>query len=341
MSSIYTRVAGTGHHVPAQVVTNDDLSARINTSDAWIRERTGIHARRFSQPGESTSELATHAAQHALRDAGLEASDLDLIIFATLSPDYFFPGSGVLLGAQLNIPGVPALDVRNQCSGFLYGLQCADAMIRSGVHRRILLVGAEVHSTGLDFSDEGRDIAVLFGDGAGAFVLEAASGDDIQPDQRSPGVLGVLLGADGRHAKALWCHSPASSQFPTRLTADNLARREHFPAMQGRTVFKHAVTTMRDTVLALLEQLNMSLGQVDMLIPHQANLRISALVQKSLGLPDDRVFNNIERYGNTTAASLPIAVDECRRLGRLDEGALLCMVAFGSGFTWGAALIRM
>ncbi|MBH24507.1 MAG: 3-oxoacyl-ACP synthase [Myxococcales bacterium] len=337
MTRLYTRVAGTGHHVPEHVVTNEDLAARINTSDVWIRERTGIRERRFSQDGESTAQLALRASLRALEDAGCAASDLDLIVFATLSPDYFFPGSGVLLGALLDIPGVPALDVRNQCSGFLYGLQCADAMIRSGVYRRILLVGAEVHSTGLDISDQGRDIAVLFGDGAGAFILEAAEQEEGAPR----GVLGVRLGADGRHAEALWCQAPSSAQFPARITAENLARREHFPQMKGRLVFKHAVTTMRDAMLGLLEELEISLNQVDLLIPHQANLRISALVQKALALPDDRVFNNIERYGNTTAASLPIAVDESLRLGRLKEGDLLALVAFGSGFTWGASLIRM
>ena len=333
-----SHIIGTGLFVPERVVTNDELASFMHTSDAWIRARTGICERRYSDASEPTSILALHASKAALDDAGLSPDDIDMIIFATLSPDLFFPGAGVLLGAHLEIPGTPALDVRNQCSGFLYGLQCADAMIRSGVYRRVLLVGAEVHSTGLDLSDRGRDVSVLFGDGAGAFILEARpEAEGVSPS----GILGCSLGADGRHATALWCKAPASSQFPMRLTSENLDRGEHFPAMQGRKVFKYAVTTMRDSVLALLEELELSIGQVDMLIPHQANLRISALVQESLKLPNERVFNNIQRYGNTTAASLPIAVDECRRQGRLHRGDLLCLVAFGSGFTWGAAVVRM
>lgn len=333
------RVIGTGHHVPERVVTNDDLAALMHTSDAWIRERTGIRERRFVGPEDTTATLAAEASRVALDDAGLEPSALDMIVFATLSPDYFFPGSGVLLGALLGIPGTPALDVRNQCSGFLYGLQCADAMIRAGIHRRILLVGAEVHSTGLDLSDDGRDVSVLFGDGAGAWVLEAAPVED--GDARPRGVLRTQLGADGRHAKELWCRSPASAQYPQRITAEDLARKDHFPSMNGRKVFRHAVSTMRDSAMAILEAEGLALSDVDMLVPHQANLRISATVQRALDLPDARIYNNIDRFGNTTAASLPIAVDECCRTGRLSPGDLLCCVAFGSGFTWGAALIRM
>ncbi len=327
------RIAGAGHHLPDRVVTNADLGPLLDTTDAWIRRRTGIERRHFVDGTEGTADLAHKASLRALDDAGIGPDQIDLIIFATLSPDVFFPGSGVLLGALLGIPGTPALDVRNQCTGFLYGLQCADGMLRAGLYERILLVGAEVHSTGLDFSREGRDLAVLFGDGAGAVVLEAA--------EDGSGVLRTILGADGRHAEALWCQAPSSRQFPLRITRDDLDHKRHFPAMQGRMVFKHAVVAMRDAVRAVAAAEGVALDEVDLFIPHQANLRISELVQRELGVPPERFFNNIARTGNTTAATLPIAIDECRRSGRLKAGDLLCTVAFGSGFTWGSSLIRI
>lgn len=331
------RIVGSGRYIPEREVTNEELARMMDTSDAWIQSRTGIKKRHYIQSGQTTSSLAFHASTKALDQAGLRPDQIDLIIFATLSPDYFFPGCGVLLGAFLEIPGTPALDVRNQCSGFLYGLQCAEAMIRSRIHSRILLVGAEVHSTGLDFTSRGRAISVLFGDGAGAWVLEASEpGQSTYPS----GVIRTELGADGRYAKSLWCMAPASGQHPSRITPENLVRGEHYPQMNGRHVFKKAVTTMRDAVLALIASCDMTLDDVDLFIPHQANARISEMVRRSLGVEKSRFFSNIERYGNTTAASVPIAVDECISRGVLKTGQLLCCVAFGSGYTWGASLIR-
>ncbi len=325
---------GTGHHVPDQVVTNADLAARMNTSHEWILKHTGIAQRRYVDSPVGSSGLGLEAARKALDNAQLSPSDIDLIIFATLSPDYFFPGSGVLLGAELGIPGVPALDVRNQCSGFVYGLQSADAMIRAGIYKRVLLVGAEVQSTGLDFSDEGRSVAVLFGDGAGAVVLGAGPADE-------GGIIHTILGADGRHADALICRVPSSRRFPAQITAETLASRDQYPQMNGRKVFKNAIRTMRDLCRQILADTGHSLDDISLIIPHQANLRISQLVQESLGVEPERFYNNIDRYGNTTAAALPIALDECRRTGRVDTGDKVLLVAFGSGFTWGAALMEL
>jgi 3-oxoacyl-[acyl-carrier-protein] synthase-3 len=328
---------GTGHYVPEQVVTNAQLAQKMDTSDAWIVQRTGIKERRhvdFAQQPMGASCMGARAAQRALDDAGVQASEIDLIVYATLSPDNQFPGDGVLVQAALDIPaGVPALDVRNQCSGFLYGLSVADAFIRVGRYRRVLLIGAECHSSGLDFTTRGRDVAVLFGDGAAAVVLGPTE------DSRN-GILSVMLHADGRFAQELRLSCPSSAQMP-RLSEAHLQRAEHYPAMQGKSVFKHAVTRMPETVLAILAQQNLQIADIDLFIPHQANLRISEMVAQRLGLKKEQVFNNIEKYGNTTAASIPLAIDEVRRTGRLKAGQLLCVAAFGAGFTWGSALIRL
>jgi len=328
-------IVGSGSYLPERVVTNDELSGLLNTSDEWIRKRTGIEQRRYAAHDQGTSDLAYEASQAALKDAGLKATDIDIIVFATLSPDYFFPGSGVLLGTLLDIAGTPALDVRNQCSGFLYGLQVADALIRGGIYETVLLVGAEVHSTGLDFSDEGREIAVLFGDGAGAIVLRR------QRATETAEIVGTYLGADGNHVESLWCKAPASRQHPQRLTVENLKNKDHFPHMNGRQVFRQAVTIMRDSAHKILADAGMTLDEVNLFIPHQANKRINELVRKSLGVPAERFYSNIERWGNTTAATIPICLDECRRSGRVGPGDVICLLAFGSGFTWGASLVRM
>jgi 3-oxoacyl-[acyl-carrier-protein] synthase-3 len=327
-----TQFISTGFHVPERVVTNDDLRTWWDTSDEWIRERTGIQQRHWADPGaESGSDLAYRAALSALERADLKPTDIDCIVYATLSPDYFFPGGGVFLQRKLGVPGIPALDVRNQCSGFLYGLSVADAWIRTGQYRRILLVGAELHSSGMDFTPGGRDVSVLFGDGAGAVILG--------PCDDGRGVLSMHLHADGSGAEQLWCEAEASARFP-RISHEDLDEGRHYARMNGREVFRQAVVRMPEAVQEALAANGLTTGDIDLMITHQANLRISQMVQKHLGLRDDQVYNNIERFGNTTAATLPIALDEAVRAGRLTEGDLLVLTAFGSGWTWGAAAIR-
>lgn len=329
-----TEIIATGRHVPDRVVTNHDLEQRMDTSDAWIRQRTGIGERHWVPEGEGIggSDLALVATERALEKAGMDKSEIDAIVYATLSPDYFFPGSGCFLQQKLGLPGVPALDVRNQCSGFLYGLSVADAWIRTGTYKRVLLVGAEVHSTGLDLTDEGRDVSVLFGDGAAVALL----GPTDDPDR---GLLDLNLGADGRHAKDLWVEYPSSKNHPQYSDAI-MAERRQYPQMQGSKVFKHAVVKMPAAVRRSLEASGLTPEDIDLLITHQANLRISEAVQQSLGLRDDQVFNNIERYGNTTAATIPLALDEAWERGRISRGDVLVLTAFGAGFTWGAATLR-
>ncbi|MCG5052998.1 MAG: ketoacyl-ACP synthase III [Myxococcales bacterium] len=327
---------GTGHAVPDKVVTNDELAQVMTTSDEWIRQRTGIEERRhvdFARAPMGASDLGAQAGRAALANAGVSPDDVDLIIYATLSPDRAFPGDGVLVQAKLNIPaGVPALDIRNQCSGFLYGLSIADAFIRIGTYRRVLLIGSEVHSTGLDFSDRGRDVSVIFGDGAAAVVLGPT-------EDPARGVLSVHLHADGRFADELCCNYPSSATMP-RIDTAHLHDGAQFPHMNGRNVFKHASVRMPEVIEEALAANQLTPSDIDLLIPHQANLRISEMVQQRMGLPGSKVWNNIQRYGNTTAASIPLALDEARAAGRCQPGDLVCFAAFGAGFTWGAALVR-
>jgi len=302
------------------------------TSDEWIRERTGIIERHFVSEEIGVSDLGYEASIRALEKAGLQPKDIDFIIFATLSPDYGFPGSGCVMQRRLGIPGVGALDVRNQCSGFLYGLSVADAFIRAGRYDRILLVGAEIQSTGLDYSERGRHIAVLFGDGAGAVILEAT-------DEPERGVLSTHLHADGRYFKELWTENPGSRRIP-RLYPEILTDGSCYPQMNGREVFKHAVVRFPAVIHEALEANGLSVADVDLIIPHQANLRITEAVAQRLGLGMDRVYSNIQRYGNTTAASIPIALDEAVDRGLISDGSLVVLAAFGSGFTWASAAIR-
>jgi 3-oxoacyl-[acyl-carrier-protein] synthase III len=327
-----TEFISTGLYVPERVVKNDDFKQWMDTSDEWIRTRTGITERRWVAEGQGGSDMAYEASMLALGRAGLKPSDLDCIIYCTLSPDYFFPGSGVFLQRKLGVPEIPCLDVRNQCTGFLYGLSIADAWIRTGQFKRILLVGSEVHSTGMDLTTRGRDLSVLFGDGAGVAIL-GATGDD------GRGVLSTHIYADGRYAELLFCEGPASVRNP-RISCDDIDAGKHYARMQGKEVFKHASTRMPESVQLALTTNGLTPQDIKVLIPHQANLRISEMVQRQLGLRDDQVYNNIQRYGNTTAGSIPIALDECVQAGRLARGDLLILTAFGSGFTWGSAAIR-
>ena len=347
-----SKIAGIGYYVPERVVTNDDLSKVMDTSDKWIQERTGIKERRYgARLQESTSTMGTAAAKIAIERAGIEAKDIDFIVFATLSPDYYFPGSGVLLQRQLGIPGVGALDVRNQCSGFIYGLSVADQFVRTGMYKNVLLVGAEMHSFGLDFSTKGRNVTAIFGDGAGAVVLQPAE----EGEER--GVLSTHLHADGAHAEQLaminfGSHSGVhlgnerfgfdeEAEYGELMMSEKMwEEKDIYPEMNGQYVFKFAVTKFPEVIMEALKTNGYELSDLDMLIPHQANLRISQFVQRRLKLRDDQVFNNIQKYGNTTAASIPIALCEAYESGKVKEGDLVCLAAFGSGFTWGSALIR-
>ncbi len=327
-----TEFIATGFYVPPRVVGNDELSRTMDTSDEWITQRTGIKERRWVEPGTTCSSLAAAATQQALERAGMAATDLDCIIFATASPDHFFPGNGCFLQRLLGVPDIPALDVRDQCTGFLYGLSVADAWIRCGQYKRVLLVGAEIQSPGLDPTTAGRDTAVIFGDGAGVAILGPI-------DDPARGVLSTHLYSDGRSAEKLWMDGPGLSHVPW-ISAEMLADGKARIKMEGREVFKSATTKMPDSVHQALRHNGLTTADIKLLIPHQANLRISEMVQKQLGLRDDQVFNNIQKYGNTTAASIPIALHEALEQQRLARGDLLVLTAFGSGFTWGSAAIR-
>jgi 3-oxoacyl-[acyl-carrier-protein] synthase-3 len=322
---------GTGFAVPDRVVTNDELSRLMDTSDEWIRTRTGIQQRRWVREGETNAELALAASLKALEAAGLEPSAIDAIVFATSTPDHFAPGGGVFLQRLLGVGAIPSIDIRNQCSGFVYGLAIADSFIRAGLYRHVLLVGSEVQSTALDVSTAGRNTAVIFADGAGAVVL-GPGGDD-------RGVLAFDLHGDGTYAEKLWVDAPGSMYHP-RMSARQIEEGRQFLQMDGKEVFRHAVARMPESVSAVLAATGHGTGDLDLLVAHQANLRIAEMMQKALGLKDEQVYNNIMWYGNTTAATIPIALDECVRSGRLKPGDLVAMTAFGSGFLWGSALVR-
>lgn len=325
------RILGMGHYVPERVVTNDDLSTFLTTNDEWIVQRTGIRERRWVEGDVGATDLAEPAARQALAEAGLEPSDIDLVIFATLSPDLNFPGSSCLLQDRLGMNGNATLDIRNQCTGFVYGLSIADAYIRCGLANHVLVVGSEVHSSGLEMNDRGRDVTVIFGDGAGAAV--------VGPSDDAHRILDHRLHADGAHAEILKVEVPASRLNP-RVTPEMLAEGRHFPYMEGRRVFKLAVELLPRVINELLDANSLSLSDVDLLVPHQANLRINQMVARRLGLREDQVFNNIQKYGNTTAASIPIALHEAAQAGRVKSGDLVVLAALGAGMTWGASLIR-
>jgi 3-oxoacyl-[acyl-carrier-protein] synthase-3 len=313
------------------VVRNEELTRLMDTSDEWIVQRTGIRERRYAEPGTGTSGMGAEAARAAIRRAGLTEKDIGLIVFATLSPDHFFPGCGVLVQHQLGMPTVGALDVRDQCSGFVYGLSVAEAYVKGGFHDHVLVIGAEVHSRGLDFSTAGRDVAVIFGDGAGAAV--------VGPAEAGRGILSSHLHSEGKHARELCVEAPGFLDDPW-VSHGMIDAGRHFPKMNGKHVFAHAVRRFPEVIREALAANGLSVEDLSLLIPHQANIRISQAVAAALQLPAGKVYSNIERYGNTTAASIPIALDECLELGRIRPGDLVCLAAFGSGFTWAASLIR-
>jgi 3-oxoacyl-[acyl-carrier-protein] synthase-3 len=330
------KITGTGMYVPERVVTNEDLSKLMDTSDEWIRQRSGIVERHYIEEGEGPVDLAQKASIRALEAASLEASDLDCIILATLSSQAEFPGTSFFLHDALGVAEIPCFDLRAQCSGFVYSLACANGFIKAKAFRRVLVVGCEVHSTGIDLSDAGRDVAVLFGDGAAAVVLEA------NDDENDPaGLIEVRLHAQGEYARKLWLEAPASGHTPVRIDHQMIDERRHFPRMEGRFVFKHAVTRMPEVLLETLNAASLKLEDVDLFLFHQANLRINEYVANELEIPEEKRISNIERYGNCSAASIPMLLDEAIRGGRLAPGQIFSMTTFGSGFSWTSAVARL
>jgi 3-oxoacyl-[acyl-carrier-protein] synthase-3 len=322
-------------YVPPRCVTNQELSTVMDTSDEWITQRSGIKTRYWVDAPTTTSDLAVASARQTLRGTSLEA--VDAVIAATLSPDFSFPGIGVSVQHKLGLSKVPAFDVRNQCSGFLYSLELAESLVLSGKYRNVLVVGAEVHSTGLDISTRGRDLAVLFGDGAGSCLVSMSEASN---HEGSLEILGSELHSDGAHVKELWCEHPGSAHFPTRVTEDLFFEGRLFPHMNGRKVFESAVRSMTEVSLSLLKRLGISTSEVSLFIPHQANLRINAAVAGHLGLKDEQVVSTIQTFGNTTAATIPIGITKAYETGRIQPGQVILSAAFGGGFTWGATAFR-
>jgi 3-oxoacyl-[acyl-carrier-protein] synthase-3 len=334
MNTVYTSIKGLGFYVPDNIVTNDDLTQYMDTSDAWIQERTGIKQRRYFTYGKDTNaSMATAASRMALDRAGLDASAVDLIVYATITPDYYFPGSAFLMQRELGLEGIGVIDIRNQCSGFIYALSIADQFIKTGMYKTVLVVGSEIQSSYLNKSNEGRGVAVIFGDGAGAAVVQATT----DPEHR---VLSTHLHADGRYAEELYVRDPGSSREGQWINETTLADKQYNVTMNGNTVFKHAVVRFMEVINESLEANNYTAADISLLVPHQANIRISEYVRQQMGLPEEKVFNNIQQYGNTTAASIPIALTEAFEKGHVHPGDLICLAAFGSGFTWASALIK-
>lgn len=330
-----SKIAGLGSYVPENVVTNDDLSKVMDTNDEWIQERTGIKERRHIKKGDgnSTATMGVKAAKIALERANIDKNDIDLIVFATLSPDYYFPGCGVQVQEMLGIHTCPALDVRNQCSGFIYGLSVADQFIKSGMYKNVLLIGSENHSGGLDMSTRGRSVSVIFGDGAGAAVLTRSN-------HNGQGILSTHLHSEGKHALELSLKGPSTMHWVPEIIEENPQEDiPYYPYMNGQFVFKNAIARFSEVIHEGLQENGLEVKDIDMLIPHQANLRIAQFIQKKFQLKDEQVYNNIQKYGNTTAASIPIALTEAWEKGKIKEGDNVVLAAFGSGFTWGSAVI--
>lgn len=330
-----SKILGLGKYVPEHVVTNDDLSKLMDTSDEWIQERTGIQERRHIKKGDgnSTAIMGLKAAKQAIERAEIDKNDIDLIVFATLSPDYYFPGCGVQIQEKLGIKTCPALDVRNQCSGFVYGISVADQFIKTGMYKNVLVIGSENHSGGLDMTNRSRHVSVIFGDGAGAAVLTRSDDDS--------GILSSHLHSEGEYIDELSLRGPSTEKWVPEIIAENPQEDiPYYPKMNGQLVFKNAVVRFSEVIQEGLDFNNLKKEDIDMFIPHQANLRISQFIQKKLSLEDSQVHNNIQKYGNTTAASIPIALTEAWEEGKIKKGDLVVLAAFGSGFTWGSVIIR-
>jgi 3-oxoacyl-[acyl-carrier-protein] synthase III len=332
----HSKINGLGFYVPDNVVTNDDLTKIMDTTDEWIQERTGIKERRHIIRGEdTTTTMGVKAAKIAIERSGLTNDEIDFIVFATISPDYYFPGPGVALQKELGLKTIGALDIRNQCSGFIYALSVADQYIKTGMYKNILVVASEVQSLGLDMTDRGRGVSVIFGDGAGAAIIS-------RQDDLSKGILSTHLHSEGEHAKELAVLAPGmGGRWVTDIIADNDPNDEsYFPHMNGQFVFKNAVVRFSEVINEALQANNLEVSDIDLLIPHQANLRISQFIQQKFKLTDNQVFNNIQKYGNTTAASIPIALTEAWEQGKIKTGDTVVLAAFGSGFTWASAIIK-
>jgi 3-oxoacyl-[acyl-carrier-protein] synthase-3 len=333
----HSKISGLGYYVPENVVTNDDLSKIMDTNDAWIQERTGIKERRHVVRGDgnTTTSMGVKAAEIAIERSGVAREDIDFIIFATLSPDYYFPGPGVLVQRDLGLRTIGALDVRNQCSGFVYAVSIADQYIKTGMYKNILVIGSELHSYGLDMTDRGRGVSVIFGDGAGAAVIS-------REEDLTQGILSTHLHSEGQHAEELVLIAPGmGKRWVSDILKDNDPNDEsYFPYMNGQFVFKNAVVRFSEVINEGLQANNLSVSDINMLIPHQANLRISQFIQAKFKLTDEQVYNNIQKFGNTTAASIPIALTEAWEQGKIKKGDLVVLAAFGSGFTWGSVIIR-
>jgi 3-oxoacyl-[acyl-carrier-protein] synthase-3 len=330
----FSRITGLGYYVPENIVTNNDLKQWMETSDEWIQERTGIKERRFFEYGKDTNySMATAASRQALERAGISPNEVDVIIYATITPDYFFPGSAFLMQRELNMDGKPVIDIRQQCSGFVYALSIADQFIKTGMYKTALVVGAEIQSSWIDKSTAGRNTAVIFGDGAGAAVVQATN-------DATHSILSTHLHADGRYAEELYVKDPGSSRPDRPVTQDLLDAGGFNVHMNGNAVFKHAIVKFGEVIQEALDTNGYKASDVNLLVPHQANIRISEYVRQQMGLSEEQVINNIQRFGNTTAASIPIAMAEAWENGKFKEGDLVCLAAFGSGFTWASALIR-
>ena len=331
-----SKIIGLGKFLPDNIVTNQDLAKKIDTSNEWIIERTGIEQRRHIKKGDgnTTSSMGAEAAKIALANANMSAGEVDLILFATLSPDYYMPGSGVFVQKILNIPTCPAMDIRNACSGFVYGMATADQFIKTGMYKNILVIGSETQSGAIDMTTRGRDIAVIFGDGAGAAVVSRCDSED-------SGILSSHLHSEGENVDDLVMIAPNTNKWVTEIVSENDPEDlSYYPYMNGKAVFKNAVSRFEEVINAGLNHNNLKTEDIGLLIPHQANLRISQFIQRKLKLRDDQVFNNIMRYGNTTAASIPIALTEAVEEGKVKDGDIIVLAAFGAGFSWGSTIIK-